>query len=76
VLGAAEALQKADPASWPRDKVEPLSQEKRVYLLRATPQLRAFIRVLDSGGMELFDVVREDTLRLFLERYRAGARTG
>jgi len=76
VLAAAEALQTADPASWPREKVERLNQDQPVYLLRVSPELRAFIRLLDSGGIELFDIVREDTLRLFLERYRVGSRVG
>jgi hypothetical protein len=76
VLAAADALQAADPASWPHDKVDRLSPDKPVNLLRATPELRAFIRVLDSGGIELFDIVPEETLRLFLERYGAGSRVG
>jgi hypothetical protein len=76
VLSAAEALQAAEPASWPREKVDRLSPDKPVYLLRVSPELRAFIRVLDSGGIELFDIVREETLRLFLERHRAGGRVG
>jgi hypothetical protein len=76
VLGATEALATADPTAWPRAKVEPLSQEERLYLLRVTPELRAFLRVLDSGGIELLDIVREDTLRLFLERCRSGSKVG
>ena len=76
VLAAAEALQAADPASWPHEKVDRLKPDEPVYLLRATPDLRAFLRVLDAGGIELFDIVPEETLRLFLERYRAGSRAG
>jgi hypothetical protein len=41
-----------------------------VYSLRVSPELWAFIRLLDSGGIELFDIVPEETLRLFLERSR------
>jgi hypothetical protein len=44
--------------------------------VKVTPELRAFVRTVESGGMELFDIVREDTLRLFLERYRAGSKAG
>jgi len=71
VLAAAGALQAYDPISWPQDKVSRLSPDKPVYLLRASPDLRAFIRTLEPGGIELFDIVREETLRLFLERQRA-----
>lgn len=73
VLTAAEALQAYDPAAWPRDQVSRLSPDKPVYLLRTSPELRAFIRVLESGQLELFDVVREETLRLFLERQRVSS---
>jgi hypothetical protein len=76
VLVAAEALPADDPASWPADKVDRLSPDQPLYLLRVSPDLRVFIRVLESGGIELFDIMREETLRLFLERYRAGSRVG
>jgi hypothetical protein len=76
VLAAAEALPAADPASWPHDKAERLSPEEPVYLLRVTPGLRAYLRVPDSGGIELLDIVPEETLRLFLERYGAGSQVG
>ena len=68
VLGLAEYLRSVDPASWPRELVVPLSSEKPMYLMRVTPELRAFITTLDSGGIELSDIVREESLRLFLER--------
>lgn len=71
VLAEVEALQNTDPTSWPREKVDRLGPDTPSYLLRVPPDLRAFIRVLDSGGIELYDLVREETLRLFLERQRA-----
>jgi hypothetical protein len=70
VLAAVEALQADDPDSWPRDKISRLSVDTPFYLLRASPVLRAFIRILEPGRIELFDIVREETLRLFLERQR------
>jgi hypothetical protein len=73
VLAATEALPAADPASRPHDKAERLSPDEPVYLLRVTPELRAFLRVLDTGGIELLDIVPEETLRLFLERYGVGS---
>jgi hypothetical protein len=71
VLLAAEALQDRDPTTWPREEVLGLGPEKHVYLLRVPPDLRAFIRILDSGAIELFDIAREETLQLFLERQQA-----
>jgi hypothetical protein len=76
VLAAVESLRRTDPGSWPHEKVVRLGPDKPVYLLQASPELRAFIRVLDSDVIELSDIVREDTLRLFLERYRAGSKVG
>jgi hypothetical protein len=75
VLAMVEALQAREPASWSSQEATRVSPDKPVYLLRVTPELRAFIRVED-GGLELFDIVREDTLRLFLERYRTGSKVG
>ena len=73
VLEAADALQDSSPQEW-KDNVVSIASDKPVYLLRVTPELRAFIRRLESGQIEIFDLVREDTLRLFMERYReAGA---
>jgi hypothetical protein len=76
VLTAAESLQGIDPASWPSEKANSVSPDKPIYLLRVSPDLRAFVRILDSGDIELFDIVSEETLRLFLERYRAGSKVG
>lgn len=76
VLEAAEALRGRDPASWPNENVVRLGPDEPMYLLRLPSDLRAFIRVVDSGGVELLDIMREETLRLFLERYRAGSKAG
>jgi hypothetical protein len=72
VLVAVEMLQSRDPASWPGEEVSRLIPDQPVYLLRVSPDLRAFIRILDSGSLELFDIVPEETLRLFRERYGDG----
>jgi hypothetical protein len=73
VLGMAYYLRRSDPASWSPDLVAPLNPEKRKFLMRVTPELRAFLTVLDSGDIELTDLVREETLRLFRERQRDAA---
>ncbi len=76
VISAAEALRATEPADWPPEKVAALEGEKHVYLLQVPPDLRAFIRILGTDTIELFDIVREETLRLFLERYRSGSGVG
>jgi hypothetical protein len=72
VLVAAEALLGRNPESWPREEAARLDPGEPVFLLRVSPELRAFIRLEDGGAVQLFDIVREDTLRLFLERYKLG----
>jgi hypothetical protein len=72
VLVAAESLLGRDPATWPREEAARLDADEPIFLLRVSPELRAFVRPQEDGGVELFDIVREDTLRLFLERTRVG----
>ena len=76
VLEAVAKLQKTDPSSWPPEEVNRLGSDKSGYLLRATPNLRAYIRTLEAQVIELTDIVSEETLRLFLERYRTGSKVG
>jgi hypothetical protein len=76
VRAAVDALLNRDVSSWPRDQVVHLNPDQPGYLLNVTPDLRAFITVLGPGEIELSDIVREETLRLFLERHRAGGKAG
>ena len=69
VINTVADLQKSDPESWPKQGIIRISEDKPVYLLQLRDGLRAFIRILESGEIELFDIIQEDTLRLFLERY-------
>lgn len=69
VLTAAESLLGRDPASWPREEAARLDPDEPEFLLRVSPELRAFIGLGASGAVQLLDIVREDTIRLFLERY-------
>lgn len=71
VLAAAEAVQRKNPATWEKEEAVRLGEDKPVYLLKVSPELRAFIRILDGGKIELFDLVREETLQMFLDRERA-----
>jgi hypothetical protein len=73
-LLAVEEFRTRDPASQPREETIRLGEDKPLYQVRLSPELWAFIRVLDSGEIELADLVPEGTLRLFLEKQRAGAK--
>jgi hypothetical protein len=50
--------------------------DDRFYLLRVSPELRVFVRILDSDEMELFDIVPEATLQQFLKRVVPGSKKG
>jgi hypothetical protein len=68
VIEAVDALQQQPPDRWSKEKVIRISEDEPVYLLRVSPELRAFIRIAEGHQIELFDIVREEALRLFLER--------
>ncbi len=76
VISAVEALLLRDQSKWTDLDAIRLAPDKPVYLVRVTPDLHAFLSAPDAESVELFDIVREDTLRLFLERYRKGAHVG
>jgi hypothetical protein len=76
VWAALDWLLIREPGSWPADQAVRLSPDRPAYLLKVLPDLRAFLVVLAPGAVELSDIVREETLRLFLERYRGGAKVG
>jgi hypothetical protein len=76
VLASVESLQLFDPAAWPAAEVVGVGGNGRVALLTVTPGLRAFVRFIEPRTIEVSDVVRADTLDLFLERQRAGGKAG
>ncbi|HYT87075.1 MAG TPA: hypothetical protein VEL76_00015 [Gemmataceae bacterium] len=76
VQSALDWLLLRDPVLWPRELAERLRPEVPEYLLRVTPDLRAFVTVLPATGVELVDIMRTETLRRFLESTRAGGKVG
>jgi hypothetical protein len=76
VLAATEALRAYEPSSWPHTEVSSLGGDKPVYVLHVTPDLRAFIVVPEARVIELYDIVRQDTLEQFLARERTRSKVG
>lgn len=76
VLVAAESLLGRDPASLSREEAECLDLDKQMFLLHVSPELRAFVEFEPSGNVELLDIMREETLRLFLEHHHSGNGVG
>jgi hypothetical protein len=73
VIEAVTRLASKPLDQWPPDLAPRLAKDKPVYLLAVSSELRAFVRVADTGTVELFDIVREATLRTFLEQAKAGS---
>ncbi len=65
-----------EPDDWPREKAVHLESEIPQYLLNVSPDLWAFITVFGPGEFELFDIMKKDTLRQFLEQHRTGSKAG
>lgn len=64
------------PDFWSGEEALRIDGERPGYLVRATPDFRVFVKPRESGSIELLDIIPEETLRLFLERIRAGSRAG
>jgi len=62
---AIAQLQGLAPNSWPTDLVVRLSGPEPLYLLKFTPDLRAFIQPTDSGEIEILDLAHRKTLEMF-----------
>ncbi|MFO0863929.1 MAG: hypothetical protein U0744_04630 [Gemmataceae bacterium] len=56
-----------DPSKWLGNNIAKIP-DKPIYLLRVTPDLRAFIRILEDGNVELFEIVREAVLQLLISQ--------
>jgi len=69
IIDVVAELQKTAPEEWPAQSAMKVTDDKPVYLVKLSGPLRAFVRILESGELELFDIVREDTLRQFVQRY-------
>src|SRR5438105_607161 len=65
VLEAVEQLQETEPDRWSKEKVVRLSDNQPVYLLRASPSLRVFVGYSGENGIEILDIVRQETLERF-----------
>jgi hypothetical protein len=76
VLASIEGLQLSAPEAWPAAQVLGIVANGRAVLLTVTPDLRAFVGFVEPRKIEVLDLLREDTLRLFLERQRAGGTAG
>lgn len=69
IVQAVAELQRFSPDEWPKQKAVRIAGDEPVYLVHLSGELQAFVRVLDTNELELFDIVREDTLRQFVQRY-------
>jgi hypothetical protein len=64
------------PDSQKNGAVQALGEGTGLYLLHPSPELRAFVRKINPAKIELFDIIPEETLRVFLDRFAVGSTTG
>jgi hypothetical protein len=76
IRATVESIAYKQPSAWPPELVSRVSPSEPMYFVRVHPDYRAVITVSDTGRIELVDMMREDTLRQFLERSRDGRRVG
>jgi hypothetical protein len=67
VLETVDGLRGHDPAQWPESEALGSGCQGETYSVRVTPGLRAFVRPLGPSGIELFNLMREETLQWFRE---------
>jgi hypothetical protein len=67
VIEQAWILATTQLSKWPESKVIPLQEEPRTFLLSVPPDLKVFVQPVADGTIKVLDVVREDTLRQYME---------
>jgi hypothetical protein len=73
-LLVVDALLAREGDSCPTEEVRRFSTDYLIFLVRITPELRAFLLVQNSGEGKLLDLVREDTLQRFLAQQGVGSK--
>ncbi len=76
IVRVVAALQRVPPEKWSKDQAERITDDAPVYLVVLPDAMRAFVRVLDTGELELVDIMSEDTLRLFRQRFAGVSAAG
>jgi hypothetical protein len=67
IIGAITDFQKLSPEEWGKGKAVQIDDFE--YLIQLPNAMKAFVRILDSGQIELTDILREETIRIFLQKY-------
>jgi len=75
VIAAVTRLADSPPSEWP-EIAQQLGADQPGYLLWLSSELRAFIRLNETGEVELLDLINEATLRAFLGRPKVGSSAG
>jgi hypothetical protein len=62
IIRVVAALQRVPPEKWSKEHTTRITNDKPVYLVHLPGALRAVVRTLDTGQLELLNIVREDML--------------
>ncbi len=74
LLETAGMLRQTAPDQWPSEKVVRLNGDRPLYMVRVTPDLRAFVERSEANAIQVVDLVREDALQWYLASTRNGGR--
>lgn len=76
LIEEVNALAALPPNQWPEEKLLLLEGDSPGYLLNGPLDLRIFLKPIEPEGVEILDIVREETLRHFMENGEPVEATG
>jgi hypothetical protein len=74
LLQLLSSIADQDPSSWGAANVRRVDQASQLYLVRLSPHLQAVITPSTQGGIQLLDLVHDETLKQFETGKDAGRR--
>jgi hypothetical protein len=69
IIAAITDLLKITPEEWTNRRAVRIADDESDYLVQLPNAMKAFVRILGSGELELLDIMSEGTLRLFLQKF-------
>ena len=73
IIQRLTSLTDRDPSTWRDEEAHRVDKASQLHLARVAPRLQAIIVPDGAGGIQLVDLVRDETLRQFESRRNAGS---
>lgn len=71
VLRKLAPLVDREPASWPQARFTSRTEDEALYAYQVPPDWLVFVKPLEGGGVELFDIMTEGTMEKYLQHAHA-----